>query len=71
MVSIRKARCMNNEPEFLKPDEIAAMFQMSLKAISKWTQDRRIPGQCKVGGRWRYRRIDIEKALIRGELLNR
>jgi excisionase family DNA binding protein len=61
---------VKSEPEFLTPKELANMFQISLKAIVKWTQERRIPGQCKIGGRWRYRRLDIEKALLRGTLLH-
>jgi hypothetical protein len=40
-----------------------------MKTIVKWTQAYRIPGQVKIGGRWRYRIKDIEKALIKGELL--
>jgi predicted site-specific integrase-resolvase len=59
------------EDDFLTPGELAAMLKMKPKTIKKWTLARRVPGQTKCGGRWRYRRQEIEKALLRGELLNR
>ena len=58
------------EPEYLTPDDLALKFNLAKKTIKKWTLARRIPGQVKCGGRWRYCRTEIEKALLRGELLN-
>ena len=57
------------EPEYLSPKELAKKFNLSLKSIKKWTQQRRIPGQLKCGARWRYNRLAIEKAILGGELL--
>jgi predicted site-specific integrase-resolvase len=59
-----------NEPEYLTPEQLAAKFQLARKTIKKWTMARRIPGQIKFGGRWRYSRIAVEKAILRGEFLN-
>jgi predicted DNA-binding transcriptional regulator AlpA len=58
------------EPEYLTPEQLSAKLQVARKTIKKWTLARRIPGQLKCGGRWRYRRNEIEKALLRGKLLN-
>lgn len=56
-------------PEYLTPQEVAAKFRMSLKWVVKYTQLHRIPGQIKVGGRWRYRLEDVEDAIVGGFLL--
>jgi hypothetical protein len=58
------------EPEFLTPEQLSIKLQLARKTIKKWTLARRIPGQIKCGGRWRYSRLAIEKAILRGELLN-
>jgi excisionase family DNA binding protein len=59
-----------NEPEYFTPEQLAARLQVARNTIKKWTVARRIPGQLKCGGRWRYRRLDIEKAQVRGVFLN-
>jgi hypothetical protein len=56
--------------EYYTPDELACKMNLARKTIKKWTLARRIPGQVKCGGRWRYSRLAIEKAILRGELLN-
>ena len=60
-----------SEQEYYTPDELCSKLKLARKTIKKWTLARRIPGQVKCGGRWRYNRIAIEKALVRGELLDR
>ena len=55
--------------EYFTPQQLAAHVSMSLKFIVKHTQARRIPGQTKIGGYWRYRRSDIEKRLLSGKFL--
>ncbi len=57
------------EPEYFTPKELSTMLNMSLKWVIKHTQSRRIPGSIKIGGRWRYRKLDVEKALLSGEFL--
>jgi excisionase family DNA binding protein len=60
---------ISQEPEYFTVEELATKLNLARKTIKKWTIARRIPGQVKCGGRWRYRRTDIEKALLRGEFL--
>jgi DNA-binding transcriptional regulator YiaG len=61
----------SREPEYYTLNELALKLNLAKKTIKKWTQARRLPGQVKCGGRWRYRCIDVEKALLRGELLDK
>jgi excisionase family DNA binding protein len=60
---------MEQKTEFYTPDELAAKLNIARKTVTKHTQARRIPGQVKIGGQWRYRVVEIEKALLRGNLL--
>lgn len=55
--------------EYLTAKELAEMLNMSLKFIIKHTQSGRIPGKTKIGRLWRYRKSDIEKRLLSGQLL--
>ncbi|MBN1575302.1 MAG: helix-turn-helix domain-containing protein [Chitinispirillaceae bacterium] len=57
------------EPEYYTPNELAAKLNIARKTVTKHTQARRFPGQVKIGGQWRYRVTDIEKGLLRGDLL--
>ncbi|MBN1578227.1 MAG: helix-turn-helix domain-containing protein [Chitinispirillaceae bacterium] len=57
------------EKEFYSPSELATKLNIARKTVTKHTQARRIPGQVKIGGQWRYRVTDVEKALLRGSLL--
>ncbi len=57
------------DDELLTPTELANRLKMSLKWVVKHTQGRCIPGQVKVGGLWRYRRIEVEKRLLSGQFL--
>lgn len=59
------------EPEYMTPDQLSAKLQVARKTIKNWTQARRVPGQILCGGRWRFSRNEIEKAILRGELLNK
>lgn len=58
-----------DEPEYLNPRQLALMLNCSLKSVVNWTQVRRVPGQRKIGRLWRYNRIEVEKALLRGQFL--
>jgi len=59
------------EPEYITPEQLSAKLQVARKTIKNWTQARRIPGQILCGGRWRFSRVEIEKAILRGELLKK
>jgi excisionase family DNA binding protein len=55
--------------EYLTPQELAIMLNMSLKWVVKHTQFHRIPGQIKMGRLWRYRRSEVEMRLLSGKFL--
>ncbi len=57
-----------HEKEFLNTNGLAEYLNVSCKAISKWTQNRRLP-VVKIGRLNRYRRIEIEQRLLGGKLL--
>ena len=57
------------ETEYLDARQLAQKLKLSKKTIIKWSQAKRIPGQIKVGGIWRYSSIAVEKALISGQFL--
>jgi len=58
---------MNND--FLTPEQLASMLQVSKKFIDKHIASRRLPGAVKIGRLWRFSRIEVEKRLVTGELL--
>lgn len=59
----------DGRPAFLTPEELAAFLKVPPRWVEKQTQARRLPGQTKVGRYWRYRRADIEKQILTGEIL--
>lgn len=56
-------------PEFMTPRELADLISMSLAFVEKYTALRRIPGMVKMGRFWRYRKADVEKQLLTGQIL--
>lgn len=60
---------MKQKKEYYTPDDLAFKLNIARKTVTKHTQARRFPGQVKIGGVWRYRVTDIDKALLRGQLL--
>ena len=65
-MSIKIPTC---SPEYFTPNELAALLNMSLKWVVKYTQLRRIPGQIKIGRLWRYRRTEVQMRLLSGTFL--
>jgi len=65
---MEKEETRTNEPEYLNARQLAGKLNVSLKAVVKWTQARRLP-YVKMGRVNRYSRIEIEKRLISGNLL--
>ena len=57
------------QTEFFDTAELARYLNVSVKAVVHWRQARRLPGAVRCGRVWRFRRIDIEKKLLSGELL--
>jgi excisionase family DNA binding protein len=54
--------------EYFTPKELAVKLNVSLKAVQKWTYQRKLP-MVKIGRLNRYSRIEIEKRLLNGNLL--
>lgn len=57
------------EPEYMTARQLAGKINCSIKAVQKWTAQRRIP--CvKIGYHWRYPVVDINKRLLSGQLVS-
>ena len=50
----KSARRAPSAATFLRSAEVAAIFQVSPKTISRWAQDGRLPYQRTLGGHRRY-----------------
>ena len=55
--------------EYLSTTELASYIGRSRKFVEKYITCRRIPGMVRIGGRWSFKRSDIDRALNRGEFL--
>jgi excisionase family DNA binding protein len=53
-------------PDLLTPGEVAAMFRVDPKTVSRWAASGRITSIRTPGGHRRFRRGEVE-ALLRGE----
>ena len=49
--------------ELLTVREVAETFRVSRTAVSRWAEEDRLPGFRTPGGRWRFRREDVERFL--------
>jgi excisionase family DNA binding protein len=61
--------CTGRQVEFFNTEELAAYLNVSKKFVIKHRDAGRIPGACRIGRIWRFRRSDVEKKLLSGELL--
>jgi hypothetical protein len=59
----------SNDEVLLTPRELANRLQISIKWVEKQTQNRRIPGQVKVGRVWRYSWVEIQRRMLSGQIL--
>jgi len=57
------------EQEFLTVKELANYLNCSEKFIRKHLEGRRLPGMVKIGRVYRFRKSDVEKKLLSGQLL--
>ena len=57
------------ESEYLNTEELSIMLNVSKKSIEKWRSQNRLPGQLKCGRVFRFRRLEVEKRLLSGQLL--
>lgn len=64
---------MSNEVEFdtwdrsrdrlLTPAEVASLFRVDPKTVSRWAESGRLKGFRTPGGHWRFRESDVRKVL--------
>lgn len=57
------------EPGYFDTAGLADYLKVSKRFIIKWRSTGKIPGVCRVGSVYRYRRNEIEKSLLNGNLL--
>jgi len=55
-------------PDYYTPEELAAKCAVSIETVKHRMYRRKLPGQTKIFGQWRFRRDLIDLALLRGEL---
>jgi predicted DNA-binding transcriptional regulator AlpA len=69
MIGTGRASVPEQQAEFFDSASLAAFLGVSVKAVVKWRDQGRLPGQVRCGRIHRFRRSDIEKKLLSGELL--
>lgn len=57
------------EQEFFSVSELADYLNCSEKFIRKHIESKRLPGMVKIGRVYRFRKSDVEKRLLLGQLL--
>lgn len=57
---------MSDSAEVLTPSEVAAIFRVDPKTVSRWAQQGTLACFFTPGGHRRYRRADVEALLNRG-----
>lgn len=50
--------------ELLTPAEVARMFRVDPKTVTRWARAGRLPCIKTLGGHRRFRRSDVERALV-------
>ena len=55
--------------DYYTPVQLAAKLNVSMKFIRKHTATKRLPGILKVGSLVRYRKTDVNRALLNGKIL--
>lgn len=58
---------MTTQTDLLKPGEVARMFRVDAKTVTRWALAGRIPSIKTPGGHARFRRVDIERLLAGAE----
>lgn len=59
----------SNNSDFYTPEELASLVQVGARWIEKQIPKRRLPGMTKVGRYWRFKKADVDRQLLTGELL--
>lgn len=50
---------MNTEKQLLTPQEVALLFRVDLKTVSRWAKSGKLPGLKTPGNHWRFFSADI------------
>lgn len=50
---------MTEGPELMTPSEVAAMFRVDAKTVTRWAQEGKLPFIRTLGGHRRYPRRDV------------
>ena len=53
----------NGEDPFLTPGEVAALFRVDPKTVSRWAKAGRLPRTRTPGGHGRYRQSDVARLM--------
>lgn len=51
----------NPRKQLLTPEEVAALFSVSTKTVSRWAKRGILPGLKTPGGHWRFYAADVER----------
>lgn len=51
---------MDKQPELMTPAEVAEVFRVDPKTVTRWAKTGKLPSLRTVGGHRRFRRSDIE-----------
>jgi excisionase family DNA binding protein len=57
----------NNEDPFLTPGEVAALFRVDPKTVSRWAKAGKLARTRTIGGHGRYRQSDVIALMCRNE----
>jgi excisionase family DNA binding protein len=49
------------EPKYLKPSEVAALFKVDSKTVSRWARDGKLPFIRTIGGHRRYPENEVRE----------
>jgi len=55
--------------DLLTPSEVAAMFRVNTKTVTRWSRRGKLKPIRTIGGHRRYRRSDVERAVNDADLL--
>lgn len=63
-----EVRQVNTEAEYYTPEELAIKCNVPLERVKNAAYRRKVPGQVKIFGEWRFRKDQVDLALLKGKL---
>jgi excisionase family DNA binding protein len=57
----------DDDDELLTPSQVAVMFSVDAKTVTRWAKDGKLPSFRTLGGHRRYRRSEVEALINREE----